>query len=110
MQSTTWPGVTDWLPLLMPVPSRLKASRADSRDSRAQPPLDSRVDSEGSRVLPLLASRVSSRASRVLPLPLLLLLSKLASSVSRAPLPSRALLQPSRDRLLLEALSTSKAR
>merc|ERR1711874_723962 len=36
------------------------------------------------------------------------LLSRLASSVSRAPLPSRVLLQPSRDRLLLEALSTSK--
>merc|ERR1719341_2540256 len=125
MQRTTWLEVTDWPQLPMPVPSKLRASREASRaqlllDSRAQALLDSRVDSKGSRVLPLLASRVSSRASRalhvlLLPLPSRLpLLSRLPlfsnSSVSRALLPSRALLLPlTRDRLLLEALSTSKA-
>merc|ERR1711874_308470 len=50
-------------------PSRLKASRADSGDSRAQPPLDSRAQPPlDSRVQPPLDSRVASEGSRVLPL------------------------------------------
>merc|ERR1712130_896773 len=120
MGSTTWPEVTDSPQLPMPLPSRIKPSREASReasrdsrdlpplDSRDQPPLDSGEVSKDSKVLLLLASKASSRASRVLHL--LPLLSRLASSVSRAQLPSRALLQPlTRASLLLEALSTSKA-